>query len=447
MTVIAVKTKAEQQLVAQFAEVADRLPGAGWVKDARRAAIGAFAASGLPHRRIEEWKYTDLRTLLKEAFPPVAGKPAHFGTEVLETALGPDFAKLNCHRYVFVNGAFLAAASSPLIAKAAGHHIATVAEAFGQPGFEWLQQSGERTPQADADPLLALNTAFATDGAILRVDTGVTVELPIHLIFVSTSTKPAAVATLNLIRIEKDARAIILETHIGLAGAARQANSVVRLNVGEGANVQHLKLTAEGTEAGHLATWVVDIAAGAIYNAFQMTESVALARHQHFVTFKGEGAAFTFNAAFLGRGNSHIDTTMVIDHAVPGCTSRETVKGVLDNTARGIFQGKVIVRPDAQKSDGKQMAKALLLSPNAEFDSKPELEIYADDVICGHGSTAAELDGDQVFYLRARGIPEPQARALLIEAFVAETIDAIESESIREAFRARLAAWLAGGGA
>ena len=444
MTVVTVKTKAEQQLVAQFAEVADKLPGAGWVEDARRTAIGAFAASGLPHRRMEAWKYTDLRVLMKEAFPPAAASVAALDEQALAAALGPDLGPMPCFRYVFVDGAFSAAASSPLVAKGAGHHIATTAEAFGKPGFEWLQPSSERATLADTDPLLALNTAFATDGAILRVDPGIALDLPIHLVFVSTSAKPAAVATLNLIRIEKDARATILESHVGLAGPARQANSVVRLNVGEGANLQHLKLTAEGAEASHLATWVVDVEAGATYDAFQMTESVALARHQHFVTFIGEGASFNFNAAVLGRGKSHIDTTMVIDHAVPKCTSREVIKAVLEGEARGIFQGKVIVRPDAQKSDGKQMAKALLLSPNAEFDSKPELEIHADDVVCGHGSTVAELDQDQVFYLRARGIPEAQARALLIEAFAAEVIDAIENQPIREAMRARLQAWLGG---
>jgi len=159
-----------------------------------------------------------------------------------------------------------------------------------------------------------------------------------------------------------------------------------------------------------------------------------LARSNVFATFAGGGAKLDISGLFLACGAEHIDTTLVVDHAVPGCVSRELFKGVLADRARGVFQGKVIVRPAAQKSDGKQMAQALMLSPDAEFDSKPELEIYADDVICGHGSTAAELDEDLLFYLRSRGIPPDEARALLVESFVGEAIDKIEDESVREAF-------------
>src|SRR5690606_8282641 len=151
--------------------------------------------------------------------------------------------------------------------------------------------------------------------------------------------------------------------------------------------------------------------------------------NQIFVTFKGEGSKLDCSGAFLAANSEHIDTTLVVDHAVPRCESRELYKGVLDGRGRGIFQGKVIVRPGAQKTDGKQMAQALMLSPHAEFDSKPELEIYADDVICGHGSTSAEIDPEHIFYFRSRGIPEPEARALLIEAFVGEAIEKVEDEA------------------
>ena len=445
MTVVTVKTKAEQQLLAQFEQVAAKLPGAGWVKDARRAAIGAFAASGLPHRKMEAWKYTDLRALLKEAYPPRIPGTTKIDEALLLKALGPELAGLKSIRLVFVDGMFAAGAAGPNYGLGTDYHLLPLADALGANGFDWMQASFGNTGATKDDATLALNAAFVTDGITLRVVEGVRLQHPIHLIYLSTATAPAAASTRNLIRIETGARAAILESHISSTGIAHQSNSVTGLHICQGAHAEHLQLVAKGPQATHLGNWIVSIDKGATYNAFQMTESVALARHQLFVTFNGEGAAFNFNAALLGRGKSHIDTTMVIDHAVPKCTSRETVKAVLADEARGVFQGKVIVRPDAQKSDGKQMAKALLLSPNAEFDSKPELEIYADDVICGHGSTVAELDGDQVFYLRARGIPEAQARALLIEAFVAETVDAIENEQIREAMRARLTAWLAGG--
>jgi Fe-S cluster assembly protein SufD len=171
---------------------------------------------------------------------------------------------------------------------------------------------------------------------------------------------------------------------------------------------------------------------------------VGLVRNHLLATFKGEGAKLDISGCFLGRGADHIDTTLVVDHAVPGCESRELFKGVLADRARGVFQGKVIVRPGAQKSDGKQMAQALMLSEEAEFDSKPELEIYADDVVCGHGSTAAEIDEDLMFYLRSRGIPPAEARAMLIESFVREALEKIEDERLREALSAIAVRRLAG---
>jgi Fe-S cluster assembly protein SufD len=180
----------------------------------------------------------------------------------------------------------------------------------------------------------------------------------------------------------------------------------------------------------------VTLGAEAIYWSFQLTAGTQLMRNTTFVDFRGEDAKLDVSGLFLGRGSEHIDTTLVVDHAVPACESRELFKGVLADRARGVFQGKVIVRPGAQKSDGKQMAQALMLSPDAEFDSKPELEIYADDVVCGHGSTAAELDEDMMFYMRARGIPPEEARALLIEGFIGEALDKIEDEAVREAFAA-----------
>jgi Fe-S cluster assembly protein SufD len=173
-----------------------------------------------------------------------------------------------------------------------------------------------------------------------------------------------------------------------------------------------------------------------------MTLGAGLVRNDLALTFTGEGAELDFGGAFLAGRNGHSDTTLVIDHAVPRCKSRELMKGVLDGEARGVFQGKVIVRPGAQKTDGKQMAQALMLSPNAEFDSKPELEIFADDVVCGHGSTSAEIDEDLVFYCRSRGIPLDEAKALLVESFIGEAIDKIEHEALREAFMGLARRWL-----
>jgi Fe-S cluster assembly protein SufD len=210
---------------------------------------------------------------------------------------------------------------------------------------------------------------------------------------------------------------------------------LTQVELEEGARLAHLKCALSGSET-HVGTWLADLGKETAYRAFQFTAGTGLARNGVYATFKGEGGRLDISGIFLGRGGEHIDTTLVVDHAVPRCESRELFKGVLADRARGVFQGKVIVRPDAQKSDGKQMAQALLLSQDAEFDSKPELEIHADDVVCGHGSTAAELDEDLLFYLRTRGIPVAEARALLIESFIGEALEKIEDEAVREAFAA-----------
>jgi Fe-S cluster assembly protein SufD len=288
-----------------------------------------------------------------------------------------------------------------------------------------------------------LNAAFVSGGVVVDVADDAPSGTVIDLALLSDLNEPASIATRHVIDVGKGANVTLVESHLGQGSAARQTNHVTDLLVGDDAEVTHLKLLAEGEASTHLGTWNVRLGARSRYKAFQQSEQPLLARNQLFLNFAGEGSVFGFNGVFLGRGKSHIDTTLVIDHAVPHCTSRELVKGVLDDEARGVFQGKVIVRPDAQKSDGKQMAKALLLSETAEFDSKPELEIYADDVICGHGSTAAEIDPSQMFYLQARGIPANQARSILTEAFLGEAVDSIENELLRETIRARIVTWLA----
>jgi Fe-S cluster assembly protein SufD len=284
---------------------------------------------------------------------------------------------------------------------------------------------------------VALNTAFMSDGAVVRIAKGASLERPVLLVFLSAAAEPRLVTTRNIVRLGQAARATIIEAHVALPSAgAAQANTLTETVLAAGAELTHVKCALLGRAATHLATWLIRLGAGSVCRAFQLTADTGLARNGVFAAFEGEGARLGVSGAFLGRGAEHIDTTLVVDHAVPRCESRELFKGVLAERARGVFQGKVIVRPDAQKSDGKQMAQALLLSQEAEFDSKPELEIHADDVACGHGSTSAELDADLLFYLRARGIPLAEARALLIESFIGEAIDKVEDERVRAALLA-----------
>jgi Fe-S cluster assembly protein SufD len=432
MTVAIARTKAEQAFTQNFEAAAAKLPGGPAVAAARRAAIGAFAALGLPHRRLEAWKYTDLRSALKDAPPAAVGAlawplptPAQ-----LEAAL-EDLAALDAHRLVFVDGVYAPALSAP--ATLAGLRFVPLAERLAK--AEGAFGDG-LAPAAEEDAVVALNTAFMSDGAVIEIARGAELAKPVLLLFIRTAGEARLITTRNLLSVGANARLNLIEAHLRLPGAAAgQSNALSELAIAEAAQVAHVKVTLAGEAESHLATSRLRLAAGARYRAFQFTASTGLVRNGVALTFAGEGAKADVSGCFLGRGNEHIDTTLVIDHALAGCESRELFKGVLADRARGVFQGKVIVRPDAQKTDGKQMAQVLMLSEDAEFDSKPELEINADDVVCGHGSTSAEIDEDLLFYFRARGIAAEDARALLIESFIGEAIDKVD-EALRPALMA-----------
>ena len=440
MTVALTRTKAEQAFPEMFEAVAAKLPGGAAVAEARKAAIGAFVGLGLPHRRLEEWKYTDLRAALKEVLPLALGDATPVTRQQVDTAL-ERLAELDAHRVVLVNGAYRSDLSD---AKAKGLEVASLASEL-QRSDRIVGHGLARASEPGQEAVTALNTAFMTDGAVVRIGDGAKLAKPLLLVFVRAGREPRLVAVRNMLRIGAGAQATVVEAHVALPGAAAaQANVLTQIEVGDGAGVLHAKLTLEGAGATHLASWQATLGADATYRVFHLTAGTGLVRNHLAPTFAGEGGRLDFAGCFLGRDAEHIDTTMLVDHAVPGCTSRELMKGVLAGRARGVFQGKVIVRPDAQKTDGKQMAQALMLSEEAEFDSKPELEIFADDVVCGHGSTAAQLDDDLLFYLRSRGIPLAQARGLLIESFVGEAFDKIEDEKLREALLAIALPRLAG---
>jgi Fe-S cluster assembly protein SufD len=437
MNVAVLKTKTEQALSEAFGAAAPELPGTPEIGKLRRDAMGRFGSLGLPHRRIEAWKYTDLRTLLKEALPAPQGLPKVTEADV-DAALGP-LVRVTAHRVVFVDGRF-APDLSALVADGSVSvaSLATLLESDGT-AAEFLHNNGR-----DDDAVLALNTAYAADGAVIDIAPGAKLDRPVLIVSLRAATEASFAATRNAVRVGEGAEATLIEAHVTLPNAAKdfQVNAVTKLIVGKGAKLAHVKCT-HGTGGGtHLANWLAELGPDADYRGFQFTAGTALVRNQIGVVFAGTGSNLDLSGAFLARGGEHIDTTLVVDHAVPQCTSRELFKGVLDDHARGIFQGKVIVRPDAQKTDGKQMAQVLMLSPDTEFDSKPELEIYADDVVCGHGSTSADLDEDLLFYCQARGIPEAQARALLIESFVGEALEKVDNEELRDALAELARGWL-----
>ncbi len=436
MNVMSPMGKVEQAIIEAFDKTVAGLPGDAATRAVRRDAIGRFATLGLPSRRVEEWRYTDLKARIRTALAPVAHTKTAKAPN-LDQLLGKALAHLPAVTFVFVNGRLQSWDHGPLVADDPRVEIEALHKALA---------SGTIKLDCETDDVPSLlNAAFASDGAVVRITEGAKLDVPVHLVFVSHLDAPAAVTVRNSIEIGRGARCTIIESHVAIGAAERQTNALTDIRIGEKADVSHVKLLAEGPSATHLGTWNVTLRRDCHYRPVHLTESPGLARNQIFVAFDGEGATFDLKAATLVRGREHADTTLVIDHKVPRCISREQYKTVLDGESHAVFQGKVIVRPGAQKTDGKQMAQALMLSETAAFSSKPELEIYADDVVCGHGSTSTELNEDLLFYLRARGIPGEEAKRLLTEAFIAEPIEAIADEAIREALRGRIVDWLEGG--
>lgn len=437
------RTKAEQAYLDMFDSAEKALPGARdpFVSNLRTKAIETYARLGLPHRRIEAWKYTDLRARLTDVHPLLSAVGVAVGEAELAQALGSAVASLPAYRLVIVEGDLRADLSDISGLKAAGVEAISLAQALEKPPSWFKAVLGQVNPRED-DPVLALNAALMTGGVALRIGEGVTLDKPIHLVHLDGSGDPASTVTRNVMIAEPGSAATVLESYGSLGVRELQRNAVTELLVGDKAAIRHVKLQRDGDDALHLSTWLVELGADARYDAFQYSTGSSLARNQIYARFAGEGSALDISGAFLMRGRQHCDTTLLVEHRVPRCSSRELFKVVLADEARGVFQGKIVVAPGAQKTDGKQMSQALLLSEAAEFDSKPELEIFADDVVCGHGATSGQIDEDLLFYLEARGIPEPEARALLIQAFVGEALERIENEDLRNAFGAASAEWL-----
>lgn len=430
---IAVLKPKDNPLDAIFAAARDRLPGSAAVAEARYEAFANFARQGLPHRRIEDWKYTDLRAQLGTV-APLAAVPQRAAREAAAAALAVQ-PVAGALRLVVVDGAFMAELSD-VARLPAGVSLQPLSAALDSDGGTDLLAN--RSP----DPMQALNAALATDGVLCEIADGTELAAPIHLVHVATRVGTAAYSRSRLV-LGSGVRATLVESYIAAAGAANyQTSDMVTVAIGDDAELQHIRLMEEGRDAVHIAGAAFTLGAKARLNTFNLTLGARLSRYQATVTFAGEGGDVVTNGVALLGGRRHGDTTMLVDHAVPGCTSRENFRAVLDAQGHAVFQGRIVVRPKAQKTDGKMMTRALLLSDEAEIDNKPELEIFADDVSCGHGATAGALDESLLFYLRARGLSEAQAQVLLIEAFVGEAIEAIVNDDLREVAVAAAQRWL-----
>jgi Fe-S cluster assembly protein SufD len=426
----AIKTPAEQALVSAYEGARATLPGKGAVVALREEAFKRFDAKGLPHRRVEEWKYTDLRALMRDALP-LAAPPDAAGKAKAKDA-GKVFASLDCRRLVFVDGAFVPELSD--LSAEPGLTIGSMADALAK-GDALVAAHVGKVFETD-DAAVALNTALMGDGAVIHVAARTVLKRPVHLVFASGET-PSSSFIRSLIVVEKGAQAIIAESH---ESNASQVNCTLELVIADEAQVDYFKATQ--TRGLHVASLLLTVGAKAQVNTFALNSDASLVRNQSFVRFAGEHSTGGLRGVNLLRGKEHVDTTMLIEHAAGHCASREQFKSVLDDQGHNVFQGKIVVKPHAQKTDTKMMTRALLLSDEAEADNKPELEIFADDVVCGHGATAGALDPGLKFYLMSRGIDDKQAEALLIQAFIGETIEEVTHEGFREALMTAALAWL-----
>ena len=425
----AIKTQAEQALATAFAGARGALPGA--FADLRDDAFKRFEAGGLPHRRVEQWKYTDLRALMREA-KPLAGP----GDVKRPADLASLLPGIDAIRATIVNGRYAPEWSDA----SSGEPGVALLELFAFLSKEKSYQLGQM-PGRD-DPAALLNTAFVSGGVGIRVKRGAAERKPIHVAHVFSGDTAAAMYPRSVMIVEPGAHITLVESFSGPDGLDYQVNSALELVIGEGARVDHIKIGSDGNAALRLSTLGVTVAAKAVYKDFSFTTGGAVVRNQTFARFEGQGIDAFIGGASLLKNKQHVDNTLLITHAAAHCDSRELFKTVLDDQSHGVFQGKIIVEPHAQKTNAKMMTRSLLLSDEAEADQKPELEIFADDVVCGHGATAGALDPGLKFYLMSRGIHEKEAETLLIQAFIGEAIEEVANEHIREALNLAALRWL-----
>lgn len=420
-------TLARDRYLADFARVAHALPGARvpWLNQARSSALERFAQTGLPTTRDEDWKYTSLTALERKNFVAMADAGA---SDVAATAWVTNLA-LDSHAghlLVFLNGHYSAALSlpGPLPAGVSLQSLSSMLDHAPDTLEPYLCDTHRQTAFG------ALNTALMTDGAYLRVQRGTVLEAPIHLLFLATQAH-AAIYPRNLIVAERGAQATVIEHYAGVDGAEYFTNAVTQIFTSDHASIEHYKLQQEATSALHIAGIHAMQSRDSRLASHSISLGAALARNDITTAFDAPGCGVTLNGLYLASGRQHVDHHTRVDHNEPNGSSREYYRGVLDGAARAVFNGKVIVHPGAQKTDAHQANHNLLLSRDAEVDTKPELQIYADDVKCTHGATVGQLDDAQLFYLRSRGIEETMARSLLVHAFAHDVIERIRVASLR----------------
>jgi Fe-S cluster assembly protein SufD len=433
-TVTPIRTAVETALANRFSDVSTGLPGA---KAQREAAILAFKESGLPHRRIEAWHYSDLRSHWRD-LAPIASQPDEAAIKRAR-ALMVGQPLVDGIRLVLVDGHFVDSLSD-LKAMPGGLSVTGLASAL-RTGDKRTAKLGKPVEITD-DAAVWLNTAYLTDGLIIEIDANARIDDPIQIVEVVTAGNAVATHTRILVLAGANSEATI--AHTGVATAfAHQLNSMSEFALGQGADIVHGRIDTLPDMVTVLSTLAAALGEETRFSTFNAQAGSGFVRHQPFIRYGGENAVAKVHGVNLLKGEQHADLTLTVDHAVPHGTSRELIRSVIDGSATGVFQGKIKVAAIAQKTDGQMASNALLLSDNATMNNKPELEIFADDVVCAHGATCGALNDDQLFYLMARGLPRAEAEALLIEAFVNEAIEEFGNEALAPVLTGVVQDWLA----
>jgi len=407
-----------------------------WLRELRQAGIASFAALGFPSVRHEEWKYTNVEPVISRPFGPANREVKSFGTsEFLSKALVDGHAP----RLVFLNGVFAPALSSTrnLPGGVRLTHISELSEA-GDANL--VSQIGQYANYR-RKPFVALNTAFLGDGAVIAVSPGCRVAQPIYLVYASgAGEQPIVSHPRTLIHLGAGSEASLVESYASMNDGVYLCNAVTEVIGESDALFHHYRLQREGANGFHVGTLAAHLRRGCHLTAHAITLGGALVRNDVHMSLQGEDAECVLNGLYLGTDKQHVDNFTEIEHVKPRATSRELYKGILDGASHGVFNGKIVVHKDAQKSNARQTNRNLLLSPDAVVNTKPQLEIHADDVKCSHGSTIGQLDPDALFYLRSRGLGPDQARSLLSFAFASDIVGRIEIAALRRRLDDYLAA-------
>ncbi len=432
----------EQNIYAtQFSEIAGRLPGRGlaWVDRLRKTAVERFLDLGLPTTRLEDWKFTNVAPIRRLTFRPVNQVNAS-----IPQALRSQLDLFPSPRLVFVDGLLDQKLSA--LPRESGLHMAGLSDSLADSNQAAILESHlGRYAETSDRAFAAWNTGFFADGACVMISPGTILTHPVHLVFISTgAVEPRATYPRNLILAGERSQVAVAEVFLSASGGVYLTNAVTEIVAGAGATIDYYKMECESGDGFHVATVKATLDRDASLTSHSISFGAALARNDLRVALDGEGSQCTLNGLFVVDGQRLVDNHTEIDHRKPHATSRELYKGVLAGHAQGVFNGAIIVRKDAQKTDALQRSRNLLLSENAQINTKPQLEIRADDVRCAHGATIGQIDRESMFYLKSRGLDERAARQILIRGFAAEIFEGIRVSSIRQQSEIQLGGWFEG---